>query len=57
MKIKRTNQGKKFGLRWQSEAATPLSTVVSRAIVESLSSCESGVAIRFPPHSKTGFGC
>ena len=24
MKIKRTNQGKKFGLRWQSEAATPL---------------------------------
>ena len=24
MKIKRTNQDKKFGLRWQSEAATPL---------------------------------
>ena len=32
-----------FGLRWQSAAATPLSYAC----------CQSGVALRFPPQSKT----
>ena len=34
-----------FGLRWQSAAATPL--------LECQCACESGVALRFPPQSKT----
>ena len=37
-----------FGLRWQSEATTPLSTASDPG--------QSGVALRFPPQSKK-FGC
>jgi hypothetical protein len=36
--------GKKFGVRWQSAAATPL--------FDRGSSFQSGVALRFPPQSK-----
>ena len=38
-----TPQG--FGVRWQSAAATPL--------FERRQACESGMALRFPPQSKT----
>jgi hypothetical protein len=34
-----------FGVRWQSGAATPLSESGPRS--------QSGVALRFPPHSKS----
>ncbi len=44
MKIER----KKFGLRWQSEAATPLWNRAARLVWS-----KSGVALHFPPHSKT----
>jgi len=37
-----------FGVRWQSAAATPLWDADQH--------CKSGVALRFPPHSKK-FGC
>jgi hypothetical protein len=40
----RTKCCKDFGLRWQSAAATPLWDASQR--------CKSGVALRFPPHSK-----
>jgi hypothetical protein len=37
-----------FGVRWQGAAATPLWNAGQH--------CKSGVALRFPPHSKK-FGC
>jgi hypothetical protein len=37
-----------FGVRWQSATATPLWNADQH--------CKSGVALRFPPHSKE-FGC
>ena len=43
-----------LGLRWQSAAATPL--LSGRAASDSsldFHAVESGVALRFPPHSKT----
>jgi hypothetical protein len=38
-----------FGLRWQSAAATPLSNFQRRLGIRIF---QSGVALRFPPHSK-----
>jgi hypothetical protein len=37
----------------KAEAATPLSTALSLCNRESNSAAQSGVALRFPPHSKT----
>jgi hypothetical protein len=39
-----------YGLRWQSAAATPLSHRDQTSITEAMP--KSGVALRFPPHSK-----
>jgi hypothetical protein len=41
----RTQETQSFGVRWQSTAATPL---FARRFAS-----ESGVALRFPPQSKT----
>ncbi|MGB8370638.1 MAG: hypothetical protein ACLPYZ_06625 [Limisphaerales bacterium] len=40
----RTKYRKDFGLRWLSAATTPLWDADQQ--------CKSGVALRFPPHSK-----
>ena len=44
----------RLGLRWQGEAATPLSSAreTFKSPVDARA-CESGVALRFPPQSKT----
>jgi hypothetical protein len=41
-----------FGLRWQSAAPTPLSHARRATKIINLPTFESGVALRFPPHSK-----
>ena len=43
----------RFGLRRQSAAATALSDGQRVIEVEKTFGCESGVALRFPPQSKT----
>jgi hypothetical protein len=39
-------------VRWQSEAATPLSHAVAARYSLKVFEVKSGVALRFPPHSK-----
>jgi len=43
----------RLGLRWQSAAATPLSPSAKRPAPDRSAGHQSGVALRFPPHSKT----
>ena len=42
-----------FGLRWQSAAATPLWSARQAWNPVARGACESGVALRFPPQSKS----